>query len=252
LPVDLGLSGKSVVITGGGGGIGRECALLFAAEGADVALSDVRLEPAQRVADEVKALGRRAIAVQTNVVDESDVARLFDETVAAFGKVDVLVNNAGIFQSRPLDELSAEDWDRVMDVNLKGVFLCSRAALRHMKPQRSGAIVSLGSLAGQVGGIHAAANYATSKAGVISLTKSLAKNSGPLGIRVNCVNPGIIETAMTSPWPPDVLDGLRKSTPLGRLGRPDEVAKVIVFLASDGASFIHGAHVDINGGVNMA
>lgn len=250
--MDLGLAGKSVVITGGGGGIGRECALLFAAEGADVALSDVRLEPAQKVADEVKALGRRAIAVQTNVVDEADVARLFDEAAAAFGKVDVLVNNAGIFQSRPIDELTAEDWDRVMDVNLKGVFLCSQAALRHMKPRRSGAIVSLGSLAGQVGGIHAAANYATSKAGVISLTKSLAKNAGPFGIRVNCVNPGIIETPMTSPWPPEVLDGLRKSTPLGRLGRPDEVARVIVFLASDGASFIHGAHVDINGGVNMA
>ena len=250
--MNLGLEGKAVVITGGGGGIGRECAVLFAQEGADVAVSDVNLAAAQKVAAEVAALGRRSIAVQTDVTDEADVRRLFDETARAFGRVDVLVNNAGIFQSRPIDDLTPDDWDRVMDVNLKGVLLCSQAALRHMKPRGGGSIVSLGSLAGQVGGIHAAANYAASKAGVISLTKSLAKNAGPFGIRVNVVNPGIIDTPMTQPWPDDVLAGLRKSTPLGRLGRPDEVARVIVFLASDGASFIHGAHVDINGGVNMA
>jgi 3-oxoacyl-[acyl-carrier protein] reductase len=250
--LNLGLEGKAVVITGGGGGIGRECARLFAEEGADVVVSDVKLAPARAVAGEVEALGRRALAVQTDVTDEADVRRLFEEAERVMGRIDVLVNNAGVFQSRPLDDLSAEDWDRVLDVNLKGVFLCSQAALRHMKPRRSGAIVSLGSLAGQVGGIHAAANYAASKAGVISITKSLAKNAGPFGIRVNVVNPGIIETPMTAPWPDDVLAGLARNTPLGRLGRPDEVARVIVFLASDGASFIHGAHVDINGGVNMA
>jgi 3-oxoacyl-[acyl-carrier protein] reductase len=170
----------------------------------------------------------------------------------AYGGVDVLVNAAGIFQSGPIDDLTAGDWDRMMAVNLKGVFLCSQAALRHMKARRTGAIVSIASLAGQVGGIHAGAHYATSKAGVISLTKSLAKNAGPFGIRVNCVNPGVIETAMTRDWPDAVRAGIVASTPLGRVGQAVEVARVIVFLSSEAASFIHGAHIDINGGVHMA
>jgi 3-oxoacyl-[acyl-carrier protein] reductase len=252
--VDLGLSGKAVVITGGGGDIGRECARLFAAAGAKLTISDVKLEAAQAVAGEAELRGGRraeAIALRTDVTDPADVARLFDETAAQLGAVDVLVNNAGIFQSKPIDDLTAEDWDRVMAVNLKGVFLCSQSALRHMKPRRAGAIVSIGSLAGQVGGIHAAANYATSKAGVISLTKSLAKNAGPFGIRVNCINPGVIDTQMTQPWPEDVREQLAKNTPLGRLGRPDEVAKTVVYLASDWSSFVHGAHVDVNGGIHM-
>jgi 3-oxoacyl-[acyl-carrier protein] reductase len=250
--LELGLREKVVVITGGGGDIGRECARMFAAEGARIAVSDVNLAAAEAVAAEAERAGVRSLAQRNDVTDPDDVARLFDQTADRLGPVDVLVNNAGIFQSRPIDELSADDWDRVMAVNLKGVFLCSQAALRHMTPRRSGAIVSIASLAGQVGGIHAAANYATSKAGVISLTKSLAKHAGPHGVRVNCVNPGVIDTAMTQPWPSDVRAAMARQTPLGRLGRPDEVARVIVFLASDGASFVHGAHVDINGGIHMA
>jgi 3-oxoacyl-[acyl-carrier protein] reductase len=249
--VDLGLADKAVVITGGGGDIGRECARLFAAAGAKLAISDVKLDAAQAVAAEAERAGASAFALRTDVTDAADVARLFEETAARLGSVDVLVNNAGIFQSKPIDDLSADDWDRVMAVNLKGVFLCSQAALRHMKPRGSGTIVSIGSLAGQVGGIHAAANYATSKAGVISLTKSLAKNAGPHGIRVNCVNPGVIDTQMTQPWPAEVRAQLAKQTPLGRLGRPDEVARAVVYLASEWSSFVHGAHLDVNGGVHM-
>jgi 3-oxoacyl-[acyl-carrier protein] reductase len=249
--MELGLRGRAVLITGGGGGIGRACALLFAAEGANLAISDLRLEAAQAVASEVEPAGVRALALRTDVTDPADVARTFDEAAAALGGLDVLVNGAGIFQSKPIDDMSAAEWDRVLDVNLKGTFLCSQAALRHMKPRGHGAIVSIASLAGQVGGLHAGANYATSKAGVSALTKSLAKNAGPSGVRVNCVNPGPIETAMTEDWPPDILAGLAAATPLGRLGRADEVARLIVFLASDAASFVHGAHVDINGGLHM-
>jgi 3-oxoacyl-[acyl-carrier protein] reductase len=249
--MELGLGGRAVVITGGGGGIGRACALVFAAEGARLALSDRRLEAAQAVAAELERAGARAVALRTDVTEPADVGRLFDQAITALGGVDVLVNGAGIFQSKPIDDMSADEWDRVLDVNLKGVFLCSQAALRHMKPRRRGAIVSIASLAGQVGGLYAGAHYATSKAGVSALTKSLAKDAGSSGVRVNCVNPGPIETAMTEDWPPDVLAGLARSTPLGRLGRADEVARVIVFLASDAASFVHGAHIDINGGIHM-
>ena len=249
--MDLGLSGKNVVITGGGGGIGRECALLFAAEGAHLALSDLNLDNARAVAAELERHGARAVALRTDVTDEADVARLFEQTAEALGGVDVLVNGAGIFQSKPVLDLTVAEWNRVMNINLTGVLLCSQGALRHMEPRRSGSIVSIASLAGQVGGIYAGAHYATSKAGVAALTKSLAKYAGPLGIRVNCVNPGPIDTPMTADWPGEVKGGLERSIPLGRLGRPEEVARVIVFLASDAASYIHGAHVDINGGVHM-
>lgn len=249
--MDLGLRGKVVVITGGGGGIGRATALAFAREGATVVVSDIDLEAAQAVAEEVRALGVPALAVRTDVADPEDAQRLIATTLEHFGRIDVLVNNAGIFQSKPLDDLTAAEWDRVMAVNLRGAFLCAQAALGPMKAQRSGQIINLGSLAGQVGGIVAGANYAASKAGIICLTKSLAKNAGPFGIRVNCVNPGVIDTPMTQPWPPAARAALVQQTPLGRLGRPEEVANAIVFLASDAASFIHGAHLDVNGGIYM-
>lgn len=247
----FGLSGKSVVVTGAGGGIGRACALAFALEGANVTVSDIQQANAEQVASEIRAMGARAIVVRHDVSDTEENVRLMSAASDAHGSVDVLVNSAGIFQSASIDDLTASDWDRVMAVNLRGVFLCSQAALRHMVPNRSGAIVTLGSVAGQVGGIFAGANYATSKAGVMSLTKSLAKYAGPFGVRVNCVNPGQIDTPMTQPWPPEVIAGFLKTIPFGRLGTADEVARVIVFLASDAASFIHGAHIDVNGGMFM-
>jgi len=219
--MDLGLRGKVVVITGGGGGIGRATALAFAREGATVVVSDINLEAAQAVAEEVRTLGVPALAVRTDVADPEDAQRLIATTLEHFGRIDVLVNNAGIFQSKPLDDLTAAEWDRVMAVNLRGAFLCAQAALGPMKAQRSGQIINLGSLAGQVGGIVAGANYAASKAGIICLTKSLAKNAGPFGIRVNCVNPGVIDTPMTQPWPPEARAALVQQTPPGRLGRPD-------------------------------
>ena len=249
--MDLGLRGKSVVVTGAGGGIGRACALLFAREGANVTVSDIVRENAERVAAEITATGVRAIGVRHDVSDAEENARLMTAASNAHGAVDVLINSAGIFQSASIDDLTSADWDQVMAVNLRGVFLCSQAALRHMVPRKSGVIVSLGSVAGQVGGIFAGANYATSKAGVISLTKSLAKYAGPFGIRVNCVNPGQIDTPMTQPWPPEVIAGFLKTIPFGRLGTADEVARVIVFLSSSAASFIHGAHIDVNGGMFM-
>ena len=248
--METGLKGKVVIITGGGGGIGLACALAFAAEGARVVVADVNAAAAERAAREVGA-AEQAIAARVDVTSPESIQSMFDAALTAFGRVDVLVNGAGILHRTPIDDLTVEEWDQVMAINLKGVFLCSQAALRVMKPQRSGKIVNLASMGGQLGGIVAGADYSSSKAGVLCFTKSLAKNAGPFGINVNAVNPGVIDTPMTKPWGPELLQKRIDETPLGRLGTAEDVAQAVVFLASDAARFIHGTHLDVNGGVYM-
>lgn len=248
--METGLRDKVVVITGGGGGIGLACALAFAAEGAKVVVADVNAGAAERAAREVGS-AERAIAVRVDVTSPESIQSMFDSCLAAFGRVDVLVNGAGIFHRTPIDDLTVDEWDQLMAINLKGVFLCSQAALRLMKPQRSGKIVNLASMGGQVGGIVAGVDYSSSKAGVLCFTKSLAKNAGPFGINVNAVNPGVIDTPMTKPWGSELLQKRIDETPLGRLGTAEDVAQAVVFLASDAACFIHGTHLDVNGGIYM-
>ncbi len=248
--METGLKDKVVVITGGGGGIGLACALAFAAEGAKVVVADVNAAAAEKAAREVGST-EKAVAVRVDVTSPDSIQAMFEAAVAAFGKVDVLVNGAGIFHRTPIDDLTVDEWDQLMAINLKGVFLCSQAALKLMKPQRSGKIVNLASMGGQVGGIVAGADYSSSKAGVLCFTKSLAKNAGPFGINVNAVNPGVIDTPMTRPWGPELLQKRIDETPLGRLGTAEDVAQAVVFLASDAARFIHGTHLDVNGGIYM-
>lgn len=248
--MEMGLKDRVVLITGGGGGIGRACALAFWAEGAKVVVADLMLPAAQRVADELGD-GERALAVAVDVSKEESVAAMYSAVIERFGAVDVLVNGAGIFHRTPVDELTVSEWDSLMAVNLKGAFLCAREALRVMKPRGRGNIVNLASMGGQLGGIVAGADYSASKAGVLCLTKSLAKNAGPSGIRVNSVNPGVIDTPMTKPWGEELLQQRINETPLKRLGAAEEVASAVVFLASDASSFIHGAHLDVNGGIYM-
>jgi 3-oxoacyl-[acyl-carrier protein] reductase len=248
--MDLGLKDKVVIITGGSGGIGRETALAFAAEGARVVVADLNVGAARVVAGEIGGEDR-AVAVGVDVSDKASVTAMFESAVRAFGGVDVLVNGAGIFHRIPIDEITVEQWDQLMAINLRGVLLCCQGALNVMKPRRSGCIVNIASMGGQLGGIVAGADYTASKAAILCLTKSLAKNAGPFGIRVNAVNPGVIVTPMTSPWGPETLAQRAAETPLGRNGEPEEVAGAIVFLASRRASFIHGSHVDINGGIYM-
>jgi len=248
--METGLKDKVAIITGGGGGIGRACALAFADEGCRVVVADVNEVQARAVAAEVGG-PERAVAVAVDVTSPESVQALFDATLAAFGQVDVLVNGAGIFHRTPIDELTVREWDQLMAINLRGVFLCSQAALRVMKPRRSGNIINLASMGGQVGGIVAGADYSASKAGVLCFTKSLAKNAGPFGINVNAVNPGVIDTPMTRPWGPEILKRRIEETPLGRLGTAEDVASVVVFLASKAAGFVHGTHVDVNGGIYM-
>jgi 3-oxoacyl-[acyl-carrier protein] reductase len=244
--VETGLAGKTAVVTGAASGIGLACSRALAAEGATVVLADLNETAAQEAAREV---GGYAVAV--DVTKPEDARRVVEEAVARGGALDVLVACAGVFHATPLDRIEPDEWDRIQAVNLRGVFLVAQAALEVMMPRRSGRIVTIASLAGQTGGLAAGASYAASKAGVAALTKSIARFAGSHGITANCVNPGIIDTPLIAGWPPEALERTVAQTPLGRVGRPEEVAAIVVMLASDAASFVHGAHVDVNGGLFM-
>jgi 3-oxoacyl-[acyl-carrier protein] reductase len=247
--METGLAGKVAIVTGGSGGIGFASARALAAEGARVVLGDLNADAVAASAAELGTDVASAVAVDISRPD--DAQRLVDTALERFGRLDVLVASAGIYRATRVDELPAEEWDLLLAVNLRGVFLTAQAALRVLVPQRSGRIVTIGSLAGQVGGLASSAAYAASKGGVIALTKSLARYAGPHGVTANCVNPGIIDSPMTAGWSPEEIARLTAGTPLGRLGTTDEVAAVVLFLASDAASFVHGAHVDVNGGILM-
>ncbi len=247
--METGLGDKTVIVTGGAGGIGLACARAFVAEFAKVVIADLDAEAADEAA---KELGEEnAIGVRADVTRSQDAADLAATAVEHFGGLDVLVAGAGIYHGTPLVEIRLDEWERVLSVNLNGVFLTCQAALKVMVPQGHGRIITIGSMAGQVGGMAAGAGYAASKGGVIALTKSIARYAGPQGITANCVNPGIIDTPLTQSWPPERRDPPVGLTPLGRMGTPEEVAAVVVFLASDAASFIHGAQIDVNGGLLM-
>jgi len=240
--VDTGLSLRTALVTGAAGGIGRACARALAAEGAHVVCSDVDADGVRQAAGEV---GGRALP--GDVTDPEDARRIVDGS----GELDVVVASHGVFHATPLPEIAPDEWDRVLAVNLRGAFLVCQAALARMVPRGRGSIVLIASLAGQVGGLQAGAGYAASKAGVAALTKSLARYAGPHGVRVNCVNPGLIDTHMSAGWPAEVRAAVIERTPLGRIGTPEEVAAAAVWLASDAAAFVHGAHLDVNGGLHM-
>jgi 3-oxoacyl-[acyl-carrier protein] reductase len=247
--METGLAGKVAIVTGGSGGIGFASARALAAEGARVVLGDLNADAVAASAAELGTDVASAVAVDISRPD--DAQRLVDTALERFGRLDVLVASAGVHRATRLDELAPEEWDLLLAVNLRGVYLTAQAALRVLVPQRSGRIVTLGSLAGQVGGLASSAAYAASKGGVIALTKSIARYSGPHGVTANCINPGIIDSPMTAGWSQEDVTRLTAATPLGRLGTIDEVAAAVIFLASDAASFIHGAHIDVNGGLLM-
>ncbi len=248
------LEGKVAIVTGAGRagkGIGRSISLALAGEGADIVISDFVVENAEAVAKEVQeTTGRRALAVQANVSVPADVERMVEEAMTAFGHVDILVNNAGITRDNLLMRMSEEEWDSVLDSNLKGAFLCTKAVSRIMLKQKSGKIVNVASVMGIVGNA-GQANYSASKGGMIALTKTTAKELGSRGITANAVAPGFIQTAMTDVLKEELREAMLKQVPLARLGTPDDVARVILFLSSDDSSYVTGQVISIDGGLFM-
>jgi glucose 1-dehydrogenase len=242
------LAGKVAVITGAASGNGREIALRFAQEGADLVLPDIYYNGAEGVCTLLRVYGRRAIATQTDVSKKAEVDAMIATAVREMGRIDIIVANAGIQIGRPFLDLAEEDWDRVIDVNLKGVFLCSQAAARQMVAQGDGGcIITIASIMAQVGAAGAAA-YAASKGGVVQLTKSMAIALAPHDIRVNAIAPGFIDTAMTEVLGAPVKKMLEDRTPQERFGHPADVAAVAAFLASTDAGFITGSTITTDGG----
>jgi 3-oxoacyl-[acyl-carrier protein] reductase len=247
----LSVKGKKVIVTGSSRGIGKGCALTLAKYGADVVINYVlSKEKAEDTVKEVTELGRESFAVKADVSNEDHVKQLITQTVDHFGRIDVLVNNAGIHQHLKTWELSLPDWNRVIKINLTGVFLCSREAVIHMKEQRSGSIVNISSCVGFTGTDHEI-HYASTKSGVIGFTKSLALEAAPYSVRVNAVSPGFIATDMVLPLTEKEQKDLESEIPLGRLGEPEDIGEAVAFLASDISRYITGETIHVNGGLIM-
>ena len=244
------LSSKCAVVTGAARGLGQAIAVKLAEAGADVALCDLKSDELNETAAQVRAKDRRAEVYSVNVADADSVATGVKTIEADFGKIDILVNNAGITKDGLLMRMSEADWDAVLDVNLKGVFLCTKAVMRGMMKQRSGAIVNIASVIGLMGNA-GQANYAASKGGVISFSKTVAKELASRNVRCNAVAPGFIRTAMTDELEENVQVKMKELIPLSRFGEPEDVANVVLFLASDASGYVTGQALSTCGGMVM-
>ncbi|HEY32093.1 MAG TPA: 3-oxoacyl-[acyl-carrier-protein] reductase [Dehalococcoidia bacterium] len=247
----MDLSDRVAIVTGSGRGIGRAIALRLAEAGANVVVNDVGdMAPAGEVVEEIRRLGQDSLVVPADVSQPDDVASLVDTTVEKYGKVDILVNNAGITRDQLIMRMSDDDWDKVLEINLKSVFLCSRAVLRHMMRQRWGRIVNISSIVGLIGN-PGQANYSSSKAGIIGLTRTIAKEVASRGITANAIAPGFIDTPMTQQLPEERRQAIMEQVPLGFLGTPRDVAEAVAFLASEEARYITGQVLTIDGGISL-
>ncbi len=241
------LKGQTAIVTGGGQGIGRAICGIFAEEGASVVVVDIDGARAEETVRQLRQEGRSAKAVRTDVSSGDEIKELVDGVLEDTGRVDILVNNAGLAVFRSVEQCTEEEWDRVMAVNLKGPFLLAKALLPTMKAQKAGTVINLASVAGKTGGVVSGAPYSVSKAGIECLTKSLARELAPYGVRVNAIAPGIIDTALTAHHDQSFVDAI----PLGGKGEPRDVAEAALFLASARSRHITGEILDVNGGLLM-
>lgn len=244
------LESKVSIITGAGQGIGQATALKFAKEGAKVAVCDINMEKVAETVRLVKEMGGEAIGFKVDVTDKDSIAAMIQGVMTKWGRIDTLVNNAGIVQDAQFKKMSEDQFDRVIDVNLKGVYNCTKAVVDIMLQQNSGVILNASSIVGIYGNF-GQTNYAASKFGVIGFTKTWSRELGPKGVRVNAVAPGFIATHILDTIPANVLDEMKHRVPLHRLGTPEEIANVYAFLASDEASYINGAVIEVSGGMSV-
>jgi 3-oxoacyl-[acyl-carrier protein] reductase len=246
----MSLTGKKALVTGASRGIGKAIALKLAAEGADVIVTATSLDRAKQTADQIALLGRRAIPVKVDVGVSSEVEALFKVVTDEFGSLDILVNNAGITRDGLLMRMKDEDWDSVIDVNLKGTFLCTREAIKLMAKAKSGRVVTISSVVGEMGNA-GQANYCASKAGIIGFTKAVAREYAKRNITVNAVAPGFIETDMTGVLSEGIREELLKQIPVNRFGSPEDIANAVYFLVSGLGSYVTGQVLAVNGGMHM-
>ncbi len=246
------LQDKVAIITGARRGMGRTHAILLAEHGAKVVVSDISQQECEKVVEEIKAQGNEAIAIECDISKEQDVDNLIAKTIQKWGKLDILVNNAGIAEFKPFLEITEQEWDRTIDINLKGYFLCSKAAAKEMAKQKKGIIVNIGSVAmGQVGiAFPNLVHYVSSKGGIAGMTEALALDLAQYNIRVNAIAPGAIDTPMVDPIKADKagLEGLLQRIPMKRMGNPEEISKAVLFLSSDLSSYMTGAVIPVDGG----
>lgn len=244
------LSGEVALVTGGSRGIGKAIAIALAKANAAVVVNSIDEQEALDVAKELNALGKKAIGIKADVANYAEVESLVKQVQNSFGNITILINNAGITKDGLLMRMKEEDWDKVLDINLKGTFNCTKACIKDMVKQKKGNIVNISSVVG-ISGNAGQTNYAASKAGVIGFTKSLAKEVGNRGIRVNAVAPGFIDTDMTSKLPKELITKIKEQIPLGSLGTPEDVADLVMFLVSPAAKYITGEVIKVDGGLNL-